>query len=63
MIGPKAGWRVVVLALLVAAAAGCAQKRGNIPTGVTEPDKYLWEQGKAALDERKWFTARKGLCG
>ena len=59
MIGPKAGWRVVVLALLVAAAAGCAQKRGNIPTGVTEPDKYLWEQGKAALDERKWFTARE----
>ena len=59
MIGPKAGWRVVVLTLLVAAAAGCAQKRGNIPTGVTEPDKYLWEQGKAALDERKWFTARE----
>src|SRR5688572_8826213 len=60
VIGPRAGLRVVVMTLAVAAAAaGCAAKRGNIPTGVTEPDKYLWEQGKAALDERKWFTARE----
>jgi outer membrane protein assembly factor BamD len=60
MNGPRAGLRIVVMTLAVAAAAaGCAAKRGNIPTGVTEPDKYLWEQGKAALDERKWFTARE----
>jgi outer membrane protein assembly factor BamD len=59
MNGPRAGLRVVVMTLAVAAAAGCAAKRGNIPPGVTEPDKYLWEQGKAALDERKWFTARE----
>jgi outer membrane protein assembly factor BamD len=40
-------------------AVGCAQKRGNIPTGVTEPDKYLHEQGTAAMADRKWFTARE----
>ncbi|HTU99941.1 MAG TPA: outer membrane protein assembly factor BamD [Luteitalea sp.] len=51
--------RMVVLALMMAAAAACAPKRGNIPTGVTEPDKYLWEQGKKSLDDRKWFTARE----
>lgn len=46
-----------VLALLL--AAGCAAQRGKIPTGVTEPDKYLHEQGQAALADRKWFTARE----
>ncbi len=51
-----------VAALLLATvvlAAGCAPKRGNIPTGVTEPDKYLYEQGQAAVADRKWFTARE----
>ena len=53
--------RAAVLGACLAAAllAGCAQKRGNIPTGVTEPDKYLYEQGSKALEERKWYTARE----
>jgi len=50
--------RLVVLLTLVI-AAGCAAKRGNIPTGVTEPDKYLAEQGAAAIADRKWYTARE----
>ncbi|BCS33630.1 hypothetical protein TBR22_A28570 [Luteitalea sp. TBR-22] len=48
----------VVLGLAVMAGA-CATKRGNIPTGVTEPDKYLYEQGQASMTDRKWFTARE----
>ena len=58
-VGARA--RVAVLVLITAAAmvAGCATKRGNIPTGVTEPDKYLYEQGQAAMEDRKWFTARE----
>ena len=50
--------RLVVLLTLVL-AAGCAAKRGNIPAGVTEPDKYLAEQGAAAIADRKWYTARE----
>lgn len=50
--------RALVLLILVV-VGGCAATRGNIPTGVTEPDKYLYEQGTAALADRKWFTARE----
>jgi outer membrane protein assembly factor BamD len=56
MSGPA---RIAVLAVMTMLAAACAAKRGNIPTGVTEPDKYLYDQGKAAMEERKWFTARE----
>ena len=48
----------LVLGLAVLTGA-CATKRGNIPTGVTEPDKYLFEQGQASMADRKWFTARE----
>lgn len=51
--------RVAVLAMMTMLAAACATKRGNIPTGVTEPDKYLYEQGQAAMADKKWFTARE----
>lgn len=51
--------RLAVLVLVAVSATACAAKRGNIPTGVTEPDKYLFEQGQAAMAERKWFTARE----
>jgi outer membrane protein assembly factor BamD len=51
--------RIALLALATMVMAGCATKRGNIPTGVTEPDKYLYEQGTKAMEDRKWFTARE----
>ncbi len=56
-IGGCAGIGLLLLATMMAGA--CAPKRGNIPTGVTEPDKYLHEQGTAAMADRKWFTARE----
>ena len=49
----------MVCLALAALAGGCAAKRGNIPSGVTEPDKYLYEQGQASIKDRKWFTARE----
>jgi outer membrane protein assembly factor BamD len=46
------------LALLVLASA-CAGSSTRVPTGTPEPDKFLQERGSAALNERKWFTARE----
>lgn len=51
--------RSAFLLTLVVLMSACASKRGQIPTGVTQPDNYLWEQGSAALADRKWFTARE----
>jgi outer membrane protein assembly factor BamD len=57
--GTLARLAVLGSCVLAGALVGCAPKRGNIPTGVTEPDKYLYEQGSKALEDRKWFTARE----
>lgn len=67
-----AGWNPVkrerclrVAARLAACAAlvltvGCASgSRNTVPAGTTEPDKYLFDKGTAALDARKWLTARE----
>ena len=51
--------RIALVVLVTTVAAACATKRGNIPTGVTEPDKYLYEQGTTAMNDKKWFTARE----
>src|SRR5262249_41923136 len=49
---------VLVAALL--AAAGCgASKRGAVPPGTTEPDKFLFDKGNDALAAKKWLTARE----
>ena len=50
--------RVVLLLLLVTAAA-CATTGTRVPTGTLEPDKFLFEKGTEALNEKKWFTARE----
>ena len=33
--------------------------RGAIPTGTPDPDRFLYEQGTNALNEKKWLTARE----
>jgi outer membrane protein assembly factor BamD len=43
---------------LAFAAAACGGKK-DIPTGIAEADKYLFEQGTEALNKRRWFTARQ----
>ena len=50
--------RTAAVALLVI-LAGCGGDRPRIPPGTLEPDKLLYDRGKAALDDRKWYTARE----
>jgi len=52
--------RVVAAVAAVAALASCAsQTRNAVPTGTTEPDKFLFDKGTAALNSKKWLTARE----
>ena len=52
----RAAVLVVAAASLVTACGGSGTK---IPPGTLEPDKLLFERGKAALDSKKWLTARE----
>ncbi len=53
-------WLPIVLAL--GAACACASYgRSLVPPGTTEPDKFLFDRGTAALNEKRWLTAREFL--
>ena len=45
--------------LLLVLTAACASTPTRPPAGTLEPDKYLFEHGTAALNDRNWFTARE----
>jgi outer membrane assembly lipoprotein YfiO len=47
----------VTLALVGIAACGGAPKRP--PTGTLEPDKFLWEHGTKALNDKRWYASRE----
>lgn len=52
--------RLLAAALALAAACACAgHNRGGLPTGTTEPDKFLFDKGSEALERKKWLTARE----
>jgi outer membrane protein assembly factor BamD len=53
--------RLVALALagLVVVSACAPGKRGLVPPGTTEPDKFLFEKGNEALTAKKWLVARE----
>jgi outer membrane protein assembly factor BamD len=48
---------LLALGFLVTVVA-CGGKQ-DIPTGVTEADKFLFERGTEELNKRRWFTARQ----
>jgi outer membrane protein assembly factor BamD len=48
-----------VLVSLIAAAACATHTRGSVPPGTDEPDKFLFERGTEALNNKKWLTARE----
>jgi outer membrane protein assembly factor BamD len=51
---------LLVLVLAVAAAPACSPgKRGLVPPGTTEPDKFLFDKGNEALTAKKWLVARE----
>ena len=50
----------VALAAVFALSAGCAGgRRGLVPVGTIEPDKFLFDKGTDALNRKKWLTARE----
>ncbi len=49
---------LVVLAVTLAACSS-AGKRGLVPAGTSEPDKFLFDKGTDALNKKKWLTARE----
>jgi outer membrane protein assembly factor BamD len=50
---------LLVLVLAVAAVPACSPgKRGLVPPGTTEPDKFLFDKGNEALTAKKWLVAR-----
>jgi outer membrane protein assembly factor BamD len=52
--------RLVVAVAALAIVSGCAnQTRNAVPAGTTEPDKFLFDKGTAALNAKKWLTARE----
>jgi outer membrane protein assembly factor BamD len=51
--------RTMYLALgLLLATVACGAKQ-DIPTGITEADKFLYERGTEALNKKRWFSARQ----
>ena len=52
--------RFALFAISVASASACAsQTRGLVPSGTTEPDKFLFDKGTEALNKKKWLTSRE----
>ena len=44
--------------MVVAGACG-SRTRGVVPPGTAEPDKFLFDRGTEALNDKKWLTARE----
>jgi outer membrane protein assembly factor BamD len=63
MVGGHSVKHTITLVLLVVALASSASclstTSGIVPAGTLEPDKFLFDKGTAALDAKKWITARE----
>jgi outer membrane protein assembly factor BamD len=55
---PAHAGAVLALGLLVL-AIGCASSGTRVPPGTTQPDKFLFDRGIAALNDKKWLSARE----
>ena len=53
--------RFVGLVVLVMAVSACSgsHRPGLVPPGTSEPDRFLFDKGTAALNAKKWLTARE----
>jgi outer membrane protein assembly factor BamD len=49
----------VVVLVLAAAIAGCAEKTAALPPGTADADKFLFDRGTEAAKEKKWLDARE----
>ena len=49
-----------LLATAILGASACTGRtRSMVPAGTSEPDKFLFDKGTAALNSKKWLTARE----
>lgn len=57
----KRGAALLALAGALAVSGACASANGRraVPPGTTQPDQFLYDRGKASLENRKWLTARE----
>jgi outer membrane protein assembly factor BamD len=53
------GYRIWFLVLALAVAGGCAQKAKPLAPGAADADKFLFERGTAAVNDKKWLEARE----
>src|SRR2546427_4784859 len=54
--------RLFPIVVALGAALACAgYGRTVVPPGTTEPDKFLFDRGTTALNDKKWLTAREFL--
>ncbi len=51
--------RFLATVLGFAAAAACASASRGVPDGTSLPDKFLFDKGNEALDDKKWVVARE----
>jgi outer membrane protein assembly factor BamD len=47
------------LFVLLALITACASSSTRLPTGTPEPDKFLFERGTEALNDRRWLSSRE----
>ena len=52
--------RLSAVVVTLAAAGACASSpRGTVPAGTVEPDKFLFDKGTDALNNKKWLASRE----
>ena len=51
-------WCLSGLVLLTMLAGACGSRQTTPPAGSPQPDRFLFERGNAALQEREWINAR-----
>jgi outer membrane protein assembly factor BamD len=54
-----AAWLAACAATVAVAGCASSRTRGLVPAGTSEPDRFLFEKGTAALNGKKWLTARE----
>lgn len=56
----RPGLGILLSVALLTAMGACAQTgRRNAPPGTSQPDKFLFDKGTEALNQKKWLTARE----
>jgi outer membrane protein assembly factor BamD len=52
--------RMTAIVVALCAASACSpHTRNPVPPGTSQPDKFLFDRGTAALKDKKWLTARE----